>query len=292
MLSNPAESSYFWQLHELMKGTLSWRKASWARICKPLKEPKKWFSAGPVRQPYLTYRPARLHRLAESILGLLKRLKIFGLWFLEHLFSRKENQLEASGYLLAPECGWQLQYRPHLCSHNQPMHTTSCVNDNGYKRCCGSRSGSSISSESSRSFDDQKFKKKKIQLKNVFFFIWSKLAIYLSRGLHKGCSSYRRSFQPSKENIQHFKYYNFFLFFSVIFVLLNYDPDCKYGSGSGSRDPIESGSESTTLVCTLKNRGKFPLPSCWGEHQLPAVSFLQSWLPQFLPRDICRVHTQ
>jgi hypothetical protein len=31
---------------------------------------------GPVRQPYLTYRPARLYRLAESIPGLLKRLQI------------------------------------------------------------------------------------------------------------------------------------------------------------------------------------------------------------------------
>ncbi len=31
---------------------------------------------GPVRQPFLTYRPARLHRQAESIPGLLKRLQI------------------------------------------------------------------------------------------------------------------------------------------------------------------------------------------------------------------------
>ncbi len=31
---------------------------------------------GPVRHPYLTYRPARLHRLSESIPGLLKRLHI------------------------------------------------------------------------------------------------------------------------------------------------------------------------------------------------------------------------
>jgi hypothetical protein len=29
----------------------------------------------PVRQPYLTYKPARLHRLAESNPGLLKRLQ-------------------------------------------------------------------------------------------------------------------------------------------------------------------------------------------------------------------------
>ncbi len=31
---------------------------------------------GPVRHPYLSHRPARLHRLAESIPGLLKRLQI------------------------------------------------------------------------------------------------------------------------------------------------------------------------------------------------------------------------
>jgi hypothetical protein len=41
----------------------------WARICKSFQEPRNR-SAGPVRQPYfsyLSYRPARLHRLAESI---------------------------------------------------------------------------------------------------------------------------------------------------------------------------------------------------------------------------------
>jgi hypothetical protein len=36
---------------------------------------------GPVRHPYLTYRPARLHRLAESILWLLKHLQISALVF-------------------------------------------------------------------------------------------------------------------------------------------------------------------------------------------------------------------
>jgi hypothetical protein len=32
-----------------------------------------------------------------------------------------------------------------------------------------------------------------------------KIAIYLSLGLHKGRTSYRRSLQPSEKNIQHFK---------------------------------------------------------------------------------------
>jgi hypothetical protein len=34
----------------------------------------------------------------------------------------------------------------------------------------------------------------------------SKATIYLSLCLHKGCPSYRRSLQPSKENIQHLKH--------------------------------------------------------------------------------------
>jgi hypothetical protein len=48
-----------------------------ARICKSFKEPGIDSQPGrPVRQPYLLYRLARLHRLAESIPGLLKRLQI------------------------------------------------------------------------------------------------------------------------------------------------------------------------------------------------------------------------
>ena len=39
-----------------------------ARICKPFKEPGiDSQPGGPVQQPYLLYRLARLHRLAESI---------------------------------------------------------------------------------------------------------------------------------------------------------------------------------------------------------------------------------
>jgi hypothetical protein len=50
-------------------------------------------------------------------------------------------------------------------------------------------------------FDNQKMKK---QNTDEQFFL-SQLAIYLSLGLHKGHLSYRRSLQPSKENIQHLK---------------------------------------------------------------------------------------
>ncbi len=42
---------------------------NWAQICKPFKEPRNRFPAwhGPVRQPYLTYRAARLHWLARFL---------------------------------------------------------------------------------------------------------------------------------------------------------------------------------------------------------------------------------
>jgi hypothetical protein len=38
-----------------------------------------------------------------------------------------------------------------------------------------------------------------------FYFLGSKIAVYLSLGRHKGRPSYRRSLQPSKENIQYLK---------------------------------------------------------------------------------------
>jgi hypothetical protein len=52
-------------------------------------------------------------------------------------------------------------------------------------------------------FDDQKLKKKifTADIYSYFFII----SIYLSLAHHKGRPSYRRSLQPSKENIQHYK---------------------------------------------------------------------------------------
>ncbi len=85
----------------------------------------------------------------------------------------------------------------------------------------------------------------------IFFFFWSKTAIYLSLGLHKVCPSYRRSLQLSKESIQHFKtwtFTNIFLLLWVIFALLDPDPVSEYGSGSGSTDPIEYGSGSRIRI--------------------------------------------
>jgi hypothetical protein len=50
-------------------------------------------------------------------------------------------------------------------------------------------------------FEDLKLKKITAEKKKF----GSKTTIYLSLGLHKGRPSYRRSLQPSKNNIQHFK---------------------------------------------------------------------------------------
>ncbi len=61
--------------------------------------------------------------------------------------------------------------------------------------------------------------------KFLFYFFGSKTTIYLSLGLHKERSSYRKSLQFSKEAIHHFKHelLNFLLLLWVIFALL--DPD-------------------------------------------------------------------
>jgi hypothetical protein len=77
---------------------------------------------------------------------------------------------------------------------------------------------------------------KNLQLEIWFLFFWSKLAIYLSLGLHKGRLSYRRSLQSSKENIQHFKRWKFcpFSIFLGHFALLDPDPQFICGSGSSS----------------------------------------------------------
>ncbi len=55
-----------------------------------------------------------------------------------------------------------------------------------------------------QSFDNQKLEK--IYTWNFFFF-FNKIAIYPSLGIHKGGPSYRRSLQPSRENIQHLFYF-------------------------------------------------------------------------------------
>ncbi len=98
---------------------------------------------------------------------------------------------------------------------------------------------------------DEPSKKKFTAEQNLFKFL-SKIAIYLSPGLHKGCLSYRRSLQPSKENIQYFKkrnFINFFFYFCGIFWpswirirIPSADPDPK------NANPCGSVSGPTTLV--------------------------------------------
>ncbi len=93
-------------------------------------------------------------------------------------------------------------------------------------------------------FDDLKLKKI-YSWKFFLLFSWSKIAIYLSLGLHKGRPSYRRSLQPSKETFQYFKkwkFCTFFYFFGVIFALLDPDPATQINA-----DPYGSGSETLEL---------------------------------------------
>ncbi len=68
------------------------------------------------------------------------------------------------------------------------------------RQCCGSVFFESGSGCGSRVLLTQNWKKY-----SWFFFLKSKIAIYLSLGLHKRRSSYRKSLRSSKENIQHFK---------------------------------------------------------------------------------------
>ncbi len=90
-------------------------------------------------------------------------------------------------------------------------------------------------------FDDQKLKKKFTAGKNLIFFLL-KIAIFF-----KGRPNYRRSLQPSKENSQHFKTWNF------LTVLGHF---CPPGSGSGFRIwihwphwiRIQSGSETRQFL--------------------------------------------
>jgi hypothetical protein len=70
------------------------------------------------------------------------------------------------------------------------------------------------------------------------------MAIYLSVGLLKGRSSYRRILQPSKENIRNFKILHLltYIIWWAIFALLNPDPDCESDPDPGTplyQDPAQ-----------------------------------------------------
>jgi hypothetical protein len=67
--------------------------------------------------------------------------------------------------------------------------------------------------------------------KKFFFLFWSKIAIYLSIGHHKGPLSYRRSLWPSKENVQLFKKWNLLTLFYVCGSFLPFlDSDTDQGT--------------------------------------------------------------
>ncbi len=89
----------------------------------------------------------------------------------------------------------------------------------------------------------------KFTAENFFFIFLNKNCNYLTLGLHKGSQSYRRSLQPSKENIQSStSKHEISYLFSILVV--NF---CPPGSGSGFRiriritNLVKSGFGSETL---------------------------------------------
>jgi hypothetical protein len=91
------------------------------------------------------------------------------------------------------------------------------------------------------------------------YFFKSKIEIYLFLGLRKGPTSYRKSSALKREHpaLQNMKFLNFFLFFWVNFALLDLDPDFESGSGYGSTELIQSGSERLRVTCTGTCRSNF-----------------------------------
>ncbi len=77
--------------------------------------------------------------------------------------------------------------------------------------------------------------------KNSYF--WPKIAIYLSECLQEGRPSYRKSLQPSEENIQRFKTWNsppFFYFCGSFLPAWIRNPDPRSQCGTGPRTLIKS----------------------------------------------------
>ncbi len=95
--------------------------------------------------------------------------------------------------------------------------------------------GSSISSESGYGSKDLMTKNWKNLNFFSFLFLIKNCKNLLIHNLHKGSPSHRRSLQTSKETVS---------------IFLGHFRPLGFGSGFGSRDPIESGS-TTLLVETL-----------------------------------------
>ncbi len=118
-------------------------------------------------------------------------------------------------------------------------------------------------------FDEQKLGNIFCWNKKFDIFL-SKIAIYLSLGLHKGRPSYKTSLQPSKENIHHFKSWNFFTFFYFYgsflpsWIRMRYTRDgTERGGGGGSQqvrdDKVLINTEYQS-VCPLVGIGTPPTP--------------------------------
>ncbi len=138
-----------------------------------------------------------------------------------------------------------------------------------------------------------KIEKKLLLKKKTFFWIKNYNTIYLSLGLHKGFLSRRRSLQTSKENIQHFKTWNFLIYstFESHF--------CPRWSGSGFQIRIRInwpdwigiqygfGSETKDLQMFNKNvkpvvrqcGGRWARCRCWRR----ALTWVSAWSPARAP---------
>ncbi len=73
------------------------------------------------------------------------------------------------------------------------------------------------------------------------FDFWSKIAIYLSLGLHKKLQEKPSALKREHPALQNMKILYFFLFLWVIFALLDPDPQFECGSGSGPDPESKSG---------------------------------------------------
>jgi hypothetical protein len=87
-------------------------------------------------------------------------------------------------------------------------------------------------------FDDQNLKH--VHLRKIFIFFLSKIAIYLSLGLHKGRPSYRRSLHPLERENLALQDLNFLHTLWVFMALLDQDPADQYECRSGSTTLPES----------------------------------------------------
>ncbi len=95
-------------------------------------------------------------------------------------------------------------------------------------------------------FDDRKSKIIYSWQNGLF---WSKIAIYLSLGLHKGRLKIQDKSSSSKDNIQHFKTWNFFTFVGHLNIFALLDPDLH----SHSTNQNECGSVRTRIHITALN---------------------------------------